>query len=117
MQSQLDKKNPQWENEHPWLRYSISKEATYCIYCILFGNKLSKRGNQSLVFQHSGFTDWKNAKGIKRSAFTLHEASENHKTAAMKALAFRNICEGKLQDIRSRVSKEYDDEIELFYYQ
>ena len=55
-------------NEHPWLCYSISKEAAYCI---LFGAK----SNHSSIFQHSGFTDWKNAKGVKHGALTWHEAS------------------------------------------
>ena len=110
------KYNPQWENEHPWLRYSISKEAAYFIYWILFGAK-----SNSSIFQHSGSTDWKNAKGTKRGALTWHEASESHKTAVMKALSFKEICEGKLQGIHSHVYQRKmmskSSEIGLFCYQ
>ena len=79
------KYNPQWESEYPWLHYSVTKNAAYCVYCILFGNKLG------MVFQHSGFTDWKNAKGSKHGALPFHEASESHKAAAIKALAFKSV--------------------------
>ena len=98
------KYNPQWESEYPWLRYSVTKNAAYCVYCILFGNTLSKY-NRLMVFQHSGFTDWKNAKGSKRGALPLHEASESHKMAAMKAVAF------KLKGIQSSVSSEHEEQV------
>ena len=91
----------------PMVTYLISKEAAYCNYCILFGVK----SNLSSIFQHSGFTDWKNAKGTKRGALTWHEASESHKTAAIMVLSFKEICEGKLQGIQSCVSKEHDEQI------
>ena len=60
------KYNPQWENEHTWLHYSINKYAAYCVHCMLFGNKLSKPENYSMVFQHSGFTDWIKSRRVRR---------------------------------------------------
>ena len=77
------------------VQYSISEDAAYCIYCILFGwDNSSKRGVHFVPFHHAVFTDWKNAKGVKRDALLHHESSEAHKIATTKALAFRSICEG-----------------------
>ena len=67
--------------------------------------------SQFLGFQHSGFTDWKNAKGSKRGALPLHEASESHKVAAMKEVAFKDICAGKLKGIQSSVSSEHEEQV------
>ena len=90
---------PHWANEYKWLQYSISEDAAYCIYCILFGgDNSSKHGVHFIPFHHAGFTDWKNAKGVKRGALLNHESSEAHKIATTKALAFRCICEG-IKDI------------------
>ena len=81
----------QWESEYKWLRYSVSKQAAFCVYCVLFNT-----GNHSTVFENSGFNDWKNAKGAKRGALSLHEGWEVHKNAAAKAHAFS---EGKSRDV------------------
>lgn len=105
------KYNLQWEKEYAWLRYSVSKNAAYCIYCILFGNKLGKQGNHLMVFHNLGFVDWKNAKGTKRGALPSHEGSEGHKDAAMKALAFKGVCDGKLKDIHSYMSEQHEEQV------
>ena len=77
---------PHWANEYKWLQYSISEDAAYCIYCILFGgDNWSKRGVHFVPFHHAGFTDWKNAKGVKRGEILNHESSEAHKIATTKA--------------------------------
>jgi len=103
--------NIQWEKEYKWLWYSISKNAAYYIYCILFGNNFAKQGgNNVLAFHTSGFTDWKNARGEKRGALPLHEASESHKDAAMKALSFKDVCDGRLKDIRYSTSAQHDEQ-------
>ena len=52
-----------------------------------------------------------NAKGSKRGALPFHEASESHKAAAMKALAFKGICAGKLSDIQSCVSNKHEEQV------
>ena len=91
------------------MQYSISEDAAYCKYCILFGDNSSKRGLHFVPFHHAGFTDWKNAKGVKRGSLLNHESSEAHKIATTKALAFRSICAGKLKDILSSLSKARED--------
>ena len=51
------------------------------------------------VFQSTGFRNWKNAKGEKHGALPAHEASEAHKIAATKALAFLEIEAVRAKDI------------------
>lgn len=85
------KYHPLWEQEHSWLRYSVSTDGAFCVYCVLYGEELSGKGVQSAVFHAKGFRDWKNARGSKRGALLTHEASELHKAAAMKALAFKDV--------------------------
>lgn len=75
----------------------------------MFGDNSSKRGVHLVPFHHAGFTDWKNAKGLKRGALLNHESSEAHKIATTKALAFKNACEGKSKDILSSLSKARED--------
>ena len=81
------KYNQQWEVEYPWLRYSVSKDAAFCVYCVIFGDKLTWRGINQTSFQVDGFNNWKNAKGLKSGALPCHNKSDIHKTAAVRALS------------------------------
>ena len=86
------KYNQQWEVEYPWLRYSVSKDAAFCVYCMIFGDKLTGRGINQTSFQVDGFNNWKNAKGLKSGALPCHNKSDIHKTAAVRALSFFGNC-------------------------
>ena len=99
------KYNQTWEKDYAWLRYSVSTDAVFCSYCLLFGNWLQGSGVHSNVFQSTGFRNWKNAKGEKHSALPAHEASEAHKIAATKALAFLEIEAGRAKDIQCCLSR------------
>ena len=105
------KYNQQWEVEYPWLRYSVSKDAAFCVYCVIFGDKLTWRGINQTSFQVDGFNNWKNAKGSKRGALPCHNKSDIHKTAAVRALSFLEIAFGHSRDIQSSLSKAYEDKI------
>lgn len=61
----------------------------FLLFCVVFGDEATP------AFKASGFRDWKNAMGTKRSALLTHEKSEVHRNAALKALSFRNVVEGK----------------------
>ncbi|CAG2256831.1 unnamed protein product [Mytilus edulis] len=56
-----------WEEKFPWLRYSIQKDAAFCINCLAFCNY--KDGD---VFTDKGFNDWENATGSKRGVLLSH---------------------------------------------
>ena len=102
--------NALWENEYAWLRYSVSMDAGFCVYCLLFGEK-SGTGVHLTTFQIAGFCYWKNAKGKKRGALPIHESTDAHKAAAIKALAFKDIATGKAEDIQSLLSTSYREQI------
>ena len=63
------------------------------------------------VFKNSGYNDWKNAKGVKCGALSLHEGQEAHRNAAVKTLAIKDVCEGRSRDVQSYASKQYDDSV------
>ena len=77
---------------------------------LLFGGKVSGRGVHQTTFQTVGFRDWKNAKGAKRGALQLHEATETHKDGTIKAAVFKDIAAGKTKDIHSSLSKAYEEQ-------
>ena len=71
-------------------------------------------GDESLsatAFKTTGFCDWKNAVGVKRGVLLCHEKSEIHKNACIKALSFKNVVEGKKNDICTSRSKEYEERV------
>lgn len=44
--------NAHWESDYCWLRYSRSKDAVFCAYCIVFGSNMHGSGSSSMeVFQ------------------------------------------------------------------
>jgi hypothetical protein len=102
-----------WEQEYSWLRYSISCDAAYCFYCPLFGSKICGKGvNSSITIQSIGYRDWKNAK-VSSRGFKAHECSEAHKSAAAKALAFKEVASGKSKSIHSCLSSTYENQVEI----
>lgn len=104
--------NCRWEEEYPWLRYSRSKDAAFCAYCILFGNTTFGKGTASMeVFQSSGFSDWKNAMGSKRGMLLCHHNSEAHKEAAIRALSYKSVIEGAAPDISSCLSEAHKKQV------
>ncbi|XP_062521172.1 zinc finger MYM-type protein 1-like [Corticium candelabrum] len=99
--------NPEWESQYRWLRYSPSTDACFCCYCVLFGDE----SLSATAFKTTGFCDWKNAVGVKRGVLLCHEKSEIHKNACIKALSFKNVVEGKKNDICTSRSKEYEERV------
>lgn len=101
-----------WEQQHSWLRYSVSKDKAFCAYCILFGEKPNKRGMHSAEnFQKFGFCQWKNATGAKRGALLTHERSEIHSFSASRASCFRDTFSGRSRDIQSSLSEAYKEQV------
>ncbi|XP_062511260.1 zinc finger MYM-type protein 1-like [Corticium candelabrum] len=99
--------NPEWESQHRWLRYSPSTDACFCCYCVLFGDE----SKSAPAFKTTGFCDWKNAVGVKRGVLLCHEKSEIHKNACIEALSFKNVAEGRKDDICTSRSKQYEERV------
>ncbi|KAI5312652.1 hypothetical protein L3X38_041825 [Prunus dulcis] len=53
---------PKWFDEFDWLKYSISKDAAFCLYCYLFKSNFEQVGSEA--FTGAGFKNWK--KGRER---------------------------------------------------
>ncbi|KAJ8317973.1 hypothetical protein KUTeg_003064 [Tegillarca granosa] len=61
--------NVNWFKDHSWMRYSVSKDAVYCVHCVLFGSAKSKE--KSFI---APISDWVNfSTYVKR-----HELSSSH---------------------------------------
>ena len=98
--------NSSWEKDFCWLRYSKSRDAAFCAYCLLFGSAGLGR-NIAEVFRTTGFRDWKNAMGSKRGMLTCHN-SEVHREASVKASSFKDIADGTSSNICSHLSASYE---------
>lgn len=62
-------------------------------------------------FGNKGFTDWKNAIGVKRSSLKLHEESKDRIDAAEASKDFLAVCEDAKSDIYSSLSKIYEEQV------
>ncbi|KAJ8315235.1 hypothetical protein KUTeg_007385 [Tegillarca granosa] len=61
--------NVNWLKDHSWMRYSVSKDAVYCVHCVLFGSAKSKE--KSFI---APISDWVSfSTYVKR-----HELSSSH---------------------------------------
>ncbi|XP_071176558.1 zinc finger MYM-type protein 1-like [Mytilus edulis] len=98
------KYSKEWEKRYSWLRYSVLEDASYCSYCVSFG-----QGDG--LFKTKGFSDWKNAVGEKRGTFKLHEISKMHKEAMEKSENLLSVSQGEKANIYSSISKAYEDKV------
>ena len=102
--------NSSWENDYSWLRYSKSKDAAFCAYCVLFNTAQPGRPSME-VFRTTGFQDWKNAMGKKRGMLACHQNSEAHRYAAVRASSYKSVMDGSTKDICSRLSDSYEKSV------
>ncbi|KAL6547893.1 hypothetical protein OROHE_009598 [Orobanche hederae] len=74
----------EWLKKWEWLEYSISKDAAFCLWCYLFGDK--KVGDEA--FTKKGFRNWKKAS----EKFSDHVGSEGsaHNNARTSYFAFKD---------------------------
>ncbi|XP_014676415.1 PREDICTED: uncharacterized protein LOC106816351, partial [Priapulus caudatus] len=96
---------PEWEKRYNWLRYSAHENKIYCGPCLIFDNTRSDK------FSTAGFDDWKNAIGIKRSSFTIHDQSKTHISCMNKAVSLLEISQGVTSSIKQHISQAYADEV------
>ncbi|KAL6565683.1 hypothetical protein OROHE_004738 [Orobanche hederae] len=63
--------NHSWFKEFGWLEYSVSVDASFCLCCYLFKNKMGhQEGGDTFVTE--GFRDWKNKEKLRK-----HEGGPN----------------------------------------
>ena len=79
---------------YPCVCYSVSKDALYCIVCILFGL-------QSVMLTTAPLTDWSNA----RRLICKHENTSDHKFAQEKSVNFLRVCDKEQLGIAQHMTK------------
>ncbi|KAL6517883.1 hypothetical protein OROMI_033584 [Orobanche minor] len=74
----------EWFRKWEWLKYSISEDAAFCLWCYLFGDK--KVGDEAFI--KKGFRNWKKAS----EKFSEHVGSEGsaHNNARTSYFAFKD---------------------------
>lgn len=93
---------PSRESQYTWLQYSESEDAADCEFCLTFSDNAT-------LFAKKGFSEWKNAVGVKRSPLKGHEESDAHNYAAEAAKDCIAIYQGSKTDIYSSHSKSYEN--------
>lgn len=68
-----------WMDEFEWLRYSKTKDAAFCKYCVKYASKWKYD-----QFASNGYVNWKKALNSD-AGFRKHERSINHMEAVSKA--------------------------------
>ena len=79
---------------YPCIRYSVTKDAVYCIVCILFGN-------QKIVLTTEPLTDWSNA----RRLISKHEKTSDHKFAQQRSIDFLRVFDKEQLGIVQHMTK------------
>ncbi|XP_009786661.2 uncharacterized protein [Nicotiana sylvestris] len=77
--------NPKWFDDeyHDWLEYSVSKDASYCLFCYLFKDNNIHQGGGD-VFPSIGFKSWH-----KKKSFDKHGSSSIHNESKKKCQDLR----------------------------
>ena len=83
---------------YPCIRYSVTRDALYCIVCILFGC-------QKIMLTTEPLTDWSNA----RRLVSKHDKTSDHKFAQQRSIDFLRICDKEQLGIAQHMTKaQYD---------
>ena len=69
--------NSEWYKSHPWLEYSVDRDAAFCYPCRVF--KCGSNRSED-AFTKAGFRNWKHAMG-KTGTISAHAKCETHKQA------------------------------------
>ena len=106
--SQKRRFRSQWVEQFSWVRYSVSMDGVFCAPCYLFS--LARYNNE---FVSSPFRNWKHAVGSSCGKLNRHSESLSHKECLAKAASLIAIMNNKELSIRSRLSEEYDRQVQL----
>lgn len=96
---------PEWEKRYNWLRYSAHKNKVFCGPCLIFDNTRCNK------FSATGYDDWKNATGHKRSSFHIHDQSKTHISCMSTAISLLEISQGVTSNIKQHISQAYADNV------
>ncbi|XP_039130910.1 zinc finger MYM-type protein 1-like [Dioscorea cayenensis subsp. rotundata] len=76
-----------WFKQHPWLEYSVTKDAVFCFWCYLFKpNRVSQIGEDA--FTKTGFNNWK--KALEKFIEHVGAVNSAHNDARVQFQSFQN---------------------------
>ncbi|XP_068675681.1 52 kDa repressor of the inhibitor of the protein kinase-like [Montipora foliosa] len=104
------KLNHTWLVNNKWLRYSVSRDFVWCVYCVLFGKPERASPNQVGTFSSTKVvSDWGNIGRLVK----LHTIqSSPHHDAVIKGDNYLSFASGKQKDICSHLSSQVTATIE-----
>lgn len=70
--------NSDWYKSHPWLEYSVERDAAFCYPCRLFKSAGSSQSEDA--FTKTGFRNWKHAMG-STGIISIHAKCTTHRQA------------------------------------
>ena len=96
-----------WLEKHPWMRYSVAKDAVFCAPCVLFGPQRHDTKEKTFSLS-SPVTDWGNlSRCVTRH---LNESSKHHDNV-LAATEFLRITSGIKSDILESMSESFNARI------
>ena len=97
-----------WLEKHHWMRYSVSRDAVYCVYCVLFGTQREDSKERTLG-KLSPVSDWTNlSKFVARHTAQTSSHHANEKAGE----EFIQIGKGTKDDVLTKMSSHEHDVIE-----
>jgi hypothetical protein len=100
-----------WFKMFPWLEYSPTKDAAFCLPCFLFSKKpLGKVGSD--VFTVIGFKNWRKVNNGKNCAFLTHMGKTCNSAHNYAVRCYENL-KNKPSHIEQLVERQSEEEIRL----
>ena len=87
-----------WFIKYPWLTYSRTENGGYCAHCFVFASGCSLG-----VLVRSPMVKFKKA----LETLQLHDITQYHREARIKAVAFINVMEGRQASIANSLNETY----------
>ncbi len=87
---------------YSWLRYSATRDAVYCAYCLLFGKKESKYK----TFSSEPVTDWSN---LPKLIMRHIERNDDHRKSCVMAENYLRVAERQADDVYAQVNEHHRD--------
>ncbi|KAH7668896.1 Ribonuclease H-like protein, partial [Dioscorea alata] len=76
-----------WFKQHPWLEYSVTKDAAFCFWCYLFTPSRENRIKED-AFTKIGFNNWK--KALEKFVEHVDAVNSVHNDARIQFQSFQN---------------------------
>ncbi|KAG5607106.1 hypothetical protein H5410_028598 [Solanum commersonii] len=99
--------NHEWFDDvyHDWLEYSVSKDATYCLYCYLFKDHNINQGGGE-IFSCIEFKNWNKKSGLDKH-IGLHSPLKRSKKKCQDLLRQQQSIQYAFERQSNQIKHEY----------